>query len=60
MLPKTLLQLKTHIYFFSVPPKIDGSDSPKTVSVNVKEEITLECNVQGSPFPIIQWFKNRK
>ncbi|XP_023810079.1 hemicentin-1 isoform X2 [Oryzias latipes] len=43
-----------------VPPKIDGSDSPKTVSVNVKEEITLECNVQGSPFPIIQWFKNRK
>uniref|UniRef100_A0A3P9M5Z2 Hemicentin 1 n=1 Tax=Oryzias latipes TaxID=8090 RepID=A0A3P9M5Z2_ORYLA len=22
-------------------------------------EITLECNVQGSPFPIIQWFKNR-
>ncbi|XP_033937393.1 hemicentin-1 [Pseudochaenichthys georgianus] len=43
-----------------VPPTIVGSASPQDVSAIVKQEISLECNVQGVPFPTIQWYKDRK
>ncbi|KAF3835345.1 hypothetical protein F7725_027903 [Dissostichus mawsoni] len=43
-----------------VPPTIVGSASPQDVSTIVKQEISLECNVQGVPFPTIQWYKDRK
>ncbi|XP_042370765.1 hemicentin-1 [Plectropomus leopardus] len=43
-----------------VPPTIEGSDSPQDVSTIVKQEIILECKVQGVPFPTIQWYKDRK
>ncbi|KAI3368574.1 hypothetical protein L3Q82_025583, partial [Scortum barcoo] len=43
-----------------VPPTIEGSSSPRDVSAIVKEEISLECKVQGVPFPTIQWYKDRK
>ncbi|XP_028442534.1 hemicentin-1 isoform X1 [Perca flavescens] len=43
-----------------VPPTIVESVSPRDVSAIVKQEISLECKVQGVPFPTIQWYKDRK
>ncbi|XP_061490012.1 hemicentin-1 isoform X2 [Rhineura floridana] len=43
-----------------VPPTIRGADTPKEVSVILSQNATLECRVSGSPFPIIQWFKDGK
>ncbi|XP_035509461.1 hemicentin-1 [Morone saxatilis] len=43
-----------------VPPTFEGSGSPQDVSAIVKQEISLECKVQGVPFPTIQWYKDRK
>lgn len=43
-----------------VPPTIVGSGSPQDVSAILKQEISLECKVQGAPFPTIQWYKDRK
>ncbi|XP_047443825.1 hemicentin-1 isoform X2 [Mugil cephalus] len=43
-----------------VPPTIDGSDSHRDVSAVLKQDVTLECRVQGIPFPTIQWYKDRK
>ncbi|CAG5863670.1 unnamed protein product [Menidia menidia] len=43
-----------------VPPTIVGSGSPQDVSAILKQEVTLECNVQGSPSPTVQWYKDRK
>ncbi len=44
----------------SVPPTIEGSGSSQDVSAIVKQEIILECKVQGVPFPTVQWYKDRK
>ncbi|XP_040926337.1 hemicentin-1 isoform X2 [Betta splendens] len=43
-----------------VPPTIEGSALPPDVSAILKQEITLECMVQGAPFPTIQWYKDSK
>ncbi|XP_026178915.1 hemicentin-1 [Mastacembelus armatus] len=43
-----------------VPPTIIGSGSPQDVSAVLKQEISLECKVRGTPFPTIQWYKDRK
>uniref|UniRef100_UPI0037E9B6AB hemicentin-1 n=1 Tax=Semicossyphus pulcher TaxID=241346 RepID=UPI0037E9B6AB len=43
-----------------VPPTIEGSSSSQDVSAIVKQEISLECKVQGVPFPTVQWYKDRK
>ncbi|XP_060933914.1 hemicentin-1 [Limanda limanda] len=43
-----------------VPPTIAGSGSPGDVSAILKQEISLECKVQGVPLPTIQWYKDRK
>ncbi|XP_061739556.1 hemicentin-1 [Nerophis ophidion] len=53
----------TEKYFFVdvlVPPTIAESDSPQDLSGILKQEIMLECKVQGVPFPTIQWYKDRK
>nr|XP_061831771.1 hemicentin-1-like isoform X1 [Nerophis lumbriciformis] len=53
----------TEKYFFVdvlVPPTIAESDSPQDMSGILKQEIMLECKVQGVPFPTIQWYKDRK
>ncbi|CAK6971319.1 hemicentin-1 [Scomber scombrus] len=43
-----------------IPPTIEGSGSPQDVSAILKQKISLECKVQGVPFPTIQWYKDRK
>ncbi|AWP10692.1 putative hemicentin-1 [Scophthalmus maximus] len=43
-----------------VPPTIVGSGPSRDVSAILKQEIILECKVQGEPFPTIQWYKDRK
>nr|XP_005290755.1 hemicentin-1 isoform X1 [Chrysemys picta bellii] len=43
-----------------VPPNIKGADTPGEVSVTLNQETSLECKVKGSPFPVIQWFKDGK
>ncbi|XP_058494160.1 hemicentin-1 isoform X1 [Solea solea] len=43
-----------------VPPTIVGSGPLRDVSAILKQEISLECKVQGVPFPTIQWYKDRK
>ncbi|KAG7265216.1 hypothetical protein CRUP_009103 [Coryphaenoides rupestris] len=43
-----------------VPPSIIGTASPKDLSSVLNQEISLECKVKGTPFPTIQWYKDRK
>ncbi|XP_067585037.1 hemicentin-1 isoform X1 [Pseudorca crassidens] len=43
-----------------VPPTIIGTSSPSEVSVVLNQDTTLECQVKGTPFPIIHWFKDGK
>ncbi|XP_069798458.1 hemicentin-1 [Narcine bancroftii] len=43
-----------------VPPSIMGAGSPSEVSVILNQEATLECKVQGIPFPYIQWYKDNR
>ncbi|XP_025019182.1 hemicentin-1 [Python bivittatus] len=42
-----------------VPPIVRDIE-PNEFSVILSQEATLECRVSGSPFPIIQWFKDGK
>ncbi|XP_074524022.1 hemicentin-1 [Halichoeres trimaculatus] len=51
---------KDFIVDILVPPTIEGSSSSQDISAIVKQEISLECKVQGVPFPTIQWYKDRK
>ncbi|OWF52578.1 Hemicentin-1 [Mizuhopecten yessoensis] len=42
-----------------VPPRIDpGTVSNGTLSVKVKQTLTINCPVNGIPLPQISWFKN--
>uniref|UniRef100_A0A8C3YS46 Hemicentin-1 n=1 Tax=Catagonus wagneri TaxID=51154 RepID=A0A8C3YS46_9CETA len=43
-----------------VPPTIIGAGSPSEVSAVLSQDITLECQVKGTPFPVIHWFKDGK
>ncbi|XP_038613568.1 hemicentin-1 [Tachyglossus aculeatus] len=43
-----------------VPPSITGASSPSDISVILNHETTLECQVRGTPFPAIHWFKDGK
>ncbi|XP_012495412.1 PREDICTED: hemicentin-1-like, partial [Propithecus coquereli] len=43
-----------------VPPTIIGANSPNEVSVVLNHDTTLECRAKGTPFPVIQWFKDGK
>uniref|UniRef100_A0A8D0P964 Hemicentin-1 n=1 Tax=Sus scrofa TaxID=9823 RepID=A0A8D0P964_PIG len=43
-----------------VPPTIIGAGSPSEVSAVLNQDIALECQVKGTPFPVIHWFKDGK
>ncbi|XP_044528060.1 hemicentin-1 [Gracilinanus agilis] len=43
-----------------VPPTIIGANFPSEVSVILNHDTSLECQVKGTPFPAIQWFKDGK
>ncbi|XP_019904855.2 hemicentin-1 isoform X2 [Esox lucius] len=43
-----------------VPPTIIGTSSSPEVSAVLNQEVNLECKVKGTPFPTIQWYKDRK
>uniref|UniRef100_H0WC62 Hemicentin-1 n=1 Tax=Cavia porcellus TaxID=10141 RepID=H0WC62_CAVPO len=43
-----------------VPPSIIGTSSPSEVSAIINHNTTLECQVKGTPFPVIHWFKDGK
>lgn len=43
-----------------VPPTIIGANSPNEVSVVLSHDTSLECQVKGTPFPVIDWFKDGK
>ncbi|XP_070624675.1 hemicentin-1 isoform X2 [Bos indicus] len=43
-----------------VPPTIIGAGSPGEVSVVLNQNTTLECQVKGTPFPVIRWLKDGK
>ncbi|MGH0125472.1 UNVERIFIED_CONTAM: hypothetical protein FKN15_054569 [Acipenser sinensis] len=46
-------QLKVH-----VPPDVRDNERPDNVSVVVNQPSSLFCDVTGTPFPIITWFKD--
>uniref|UniRef100_A0A3Q4HTJ7 Hemicentin 1 n=1 Tax=Neolamprologus brichardi TaxID=32507 RepID=A0A3Q4HTJ7_NEOBR len=64
VLPRKKRFYSCQSHFFSlgslVPPTIIGSGSPQDVSAIIKQAVSLECKVQGIPFPAIQWSKDRK
>ncbi|KAK1329305.1 hypothetical protein QTO34_011486 [Cnephaeus nilssonii] len=37
-----------------------GANSPNEVSVVLSHDTSLECQVKGTPFPVIDWFKDGK
>ncbi|KAB1258940.1 Hemicentin-1 [Camelus dromedarius] len=43
-----------------VPPTVIGASSPSEVSVVLNHDTTLECQVKGTPFPVIHWFRDGK
>ncbi|XP_060630493.2 hemicentin-1 isoform X1 [Anolis sagrei] len=51
---------KLFIVDVQVPPTIRSADTPSETSVILTQDITFECRVSGSPFPIIHWFKDGK
>lgn len=37
-----------------------GADKPLRVTAKVGEEVTLDCEAQGSPPPLITWTKDSR
>ena len=44
--------------FVSVPPTLLGSDDIRVVAVPIKGHLTLECQSDGDPPPMIEWYKD--
>uniref|UniRef100_A0A8C9DLV3 Hemicentin-1 n=1 Tax=Prolemur simus TaxID=1328070 RepID=A0A8C9DLV3_PROSS len=51
---------KSFNIYVLVPPTIIGATSPNEVSVVLNRDASLECQAKGTPFPVIQWFKDGK
>lgn len=44
--------------FFAVPPVIKDREQVTNVSVLVNQLTSLSCEVEGTPSPIITWYKD--
>ncbi|TRY54403.1 hypothetical protein DNTS_023681 [Danionella cerebrum] len=51
---------KDYSLIVNAPPTIIDSGHPSEVSTTLGEELTLECQVMGSPSPKVSWLKNGK
>ncbi|KAJ8379625.1 hypothetical protein SKAU_G00004030 [Synaphobranchus kaupii] len=49
---------RNHWVRVQVPPTLFGSGDIRTVSVPTKGHLTLECQANSDPPPVIEWFKD--
>ncbi|CAI9595567.1 unnamed protein product, partial [Staurois parvus] len=49
---------KDFLLLVQVAPTIVGSEIPSERSIQLKQEVTLECKVEGTPAPQILWLKD--
>ena len=51
-------KLNTVPHFFAVPPVIKDKEQVTNVSVLVNQPTSLFCEVEGTPSPIVMWYKD--
>ncbi|XP_073456587.1 hemicentin-2 [Aquarana catesbeiana] len=49
---------KDFLLLIQVAPRIVGSEIPSERSIQVKQEVTLECKAEGTPAPQVLWLKD--
>ncbi|XP_028851746.1 hemicentin-1 isoform X2 [Denticeps clupeoides] len=49
---------RNHWVRVQVPPTLIGSDEIRTMSVPAKSHLTLECQTNSDPPPMIEWYKD--